>query len=134
LIGRRNSLLRRISDDPRVANGHLSRARPCTGKGWYREVLGCDAYFDEPYYVGFSVGGFELGLIPDGEPGTAGVQVYWGVSDAVAELDRLVALGAEIHEPVKDVGGGIKVASVRDPFGNLFSIIENPQFKHDEMR
>jgi hypothetical protein len=35
-------------------------------------------------FVGFSVGGFELGLIPDGEPGAAGVQAYWGVPDAAA--------------------------------------------------
>lgn len=44
------------------------------------------------------------------------------------------ALGAEVHEPVKDVGGGIKVASVRDPFGNLFSIIENPHFRLEDVR
>ena len=80
------------------------------------------------------VAGFELGLIPDGEPGTAGVQVFWGVPDAAAELARLTALGAEVHEPVKDVGGDIKVASVRDPFGNLFGIIENPHFKLAEVR
>ena len=104
------------------------------GKEWYRQVLGSDPYFDQPFYVGFSVGGFELGLIPDGEPGVDGVQVYWGVADADSELARLTALGAEVHEPVKDVGGGIKVASVRDPFGNLFGIIENPHFKIDEMR
>ena len=91
------------------------------GKEWYRQVLGRDPYFDEPFYVGFSAGGFELGLIPDGEPGVAGVQVFWGVPDAAAELARLTTLGAEVYEPVKDVGGGIKVASVRDPFGNLFS-------------
>jgi len=103
-------------------------------KEWYRQVLRLDPYFDEPFYVGFSVGGFELGLIPDGEPGVAGVQVFWGVPDAAAELDRLTALGAEFHEPVKDVGGGIKVASVRDPFGNLFSIIENPHFKIADVR
>ena len=36
------------------------------GKNWYRQVLECEPYFDEPFYVGFSVGGFELGLIPDG--------------------------------------------------------------------
>src|SRR6266480_391880 len=70
------------------------------GKEWYRQVLGRDPYFDEPFYVGFSVGGFELGLIPDGEPGAAGVQVYWGVPDASAELARLTGLGAEVHEPV----------------------------------
>jgi predicted enzyme related to lactoylglutathione lyase len=97
-------------------------------------VLGQDPYFDEPFYVGFSVGGFELGLIPDGEPGTAGVQVFWGVADAAAELTRMTALGATVHEPLKDVGGGIKVASVLDPYGNLFSIIENPHFKLNEVR
>src|SRR5262249_53493448 len=104
------------------------------GKEWYRQVLGQDPYFDEPYYVGFSVGGFELGLIPDGEPGSSGVQAYWGVADAVAELARLTGLGAEVHEAVKDVGGGIKVASVRDPFGNFFGVIENPNFKLADVR
>ena len=104
------------------------------GKAWYREVLEREPYFDEPFYVGFSVGGFELGLIPDGEPGAAGVQVYWGVPDAAAELARLTALGAEVQEPVQDVGGGIKVASVRDPFGNVLGIIENPHFKVEEVR
>ena len=104
------------------------------GKAWYSEVLGVKPYFDEPFYVGFSAGGFELGLIPDGEPGAAGVQVFWGIPDAAAELARLTALGAAVHEPVKDVGGGIKVASVRDPFGNLFGIIENPHFKLDDVR
>jgi len=104
------------------------------GKQWYRKVLERDPYFDEPFYVGFSVGGFELGLIPDGEPGVDGVQVYWGVADAAAELARLVALDATVHEPLKDVGGGIKVASVRDPFGNLVGIIENPLFKPSDVR
>jgi len=101
------------------------------GKAWYRQALERDPYFDEPFYVGFSVGGFELGLIPDGAPGIDGVQVYWGVPDADAELLRLIGLGAEIHATVQDVGGGIRVASVRDPFGNLLGIIENPQFKLD---
>lgn len=96
--------------------------------------MGHDPYFDEPFYVGFSVGGFELGLIPDGEPGTVGVQVYWGVPDAVAELARLQELGGVIHEPLKDVGEGIKVASIRDPFGNVFGIIENPHFRVDAVK
>jgi predicted enzyme related to lactoylglutathione lyase len=104
------------------------------GKAWYSEVVGHGPYFDEPFYVGFNVGGFELGLVPDGQPGAAGAQAFWGVPDAAAELARLVALGAEVHEPVKDVGGGIKVASVRDPFGNRFGIIENPHFKPEDVR
>jgi predicted enzyme related to lactoylglutathione lyase len=62
------------------------------------------------------------------------VQVVRGVPDAAAEQGRLTTLGAEIHKPVKDVGGGIKVVSLRDSFGNLFSIIENPHFKLDDLR
>ena len=104
------------------------------GKAWYSKVLEREPYFDEPFYVGFNVGGFELGLIPDGEPGTAGVQVMWGVADAAAELRRLVALGGQVHEDVHDVGGGIFVAAVRDPFGNLFGIIQNPHFKREDVR
>ncbi len=97
-------------------------------KAWYSEVLGAPPYFDEPFYVGFSVGGFEFGLIPDAQPGVAGAQAYWGVQDAAAEFKRLISLGATELEPVNDVGGGIKVAAVQDPFGNRLGIIENPQF------
>src|SRR5262245_21631070 len=104
------------------------------GKEWYRKVLGKDPYFDEPYYVGFTAGGFELGLIPDGEPGAAGVLVFWGVPDAAAEMARLQSLGAEVHEALQDVGRGIKLGSVRDPFGNVFSIIENPHFRAEDVR
>jgi predicted enzyme related to lactoylglutathione lyase len=104
------------------------------GKDWYRQVLQRDPYFDEPYYVGFNVGGFELGLVPDSHPTTSGVQAYWGVESVDAELERLEKLGARIHEPLKDVGGGILVASVLDPFGNQFCIIQNPHFKPAEVQ
>lgn len=104
------------------------------GKAWYGQMLNQEPYFDEVYYVGFNVGGFELGLVPDGEPGHAGAQAYWGVPDAAAEVTRLVAMGATIIEAVKDVGDGIKVASVSDPFGNRFSVIENPHFKFSEIK
>src|SRR5262249_38259324 len=96
------------------------------GKAWYSQVLGHAPYFDEPFYVGFSVGGFELGLIPDGVPASDGPVVYWGVADAAAELQRLTQLGGTVHEPVKDVGGGIKVAAVKDPVRNPFGATENP--------
>ena len=41
-------------------------------KAWYARVIGHAPYFDQPFYVGFDVGGFELGLVPDGAPGTDG--------------------------------------------------------------
>ncbi len=99
-----------------------------TAKQWYTQVLGLSPYFDEPFYVGFSVGGFELGLVPDGQPGVAGPQPLWGVPDASQAFAKLVELGATPLDPVADVGGGIKVGAVTDPFGNRFGIIENPHF------
>lgn len=104
------------------------------GKAWYAQVLGADPYFDQPFYVGFSVGGFELGLIPDGKPGEQGSRAYWGVADAAAEMTRLVEIGGRECEPVTDVGEGIKVGAVMDPFGNVFGIIENPHFKSEAVR
>jgi len=101
-------------------------------KAWYTRALGVEPYFDEPFYVGFTVGGFELGLDPDtsrSAPGAAGVVAYWGVADADAALAHLLAAGATSLAAVTDVGGGIKVATVLDPFGNVFGIIENPHFK-----
>ena len=103
-------------------------------KAWYSQVLGQAPYFDEPFYVGFAVGGFELGLVPDAVPGTAGPQALWGVADAAAALARLLALGASPLQPVTEVGGGIRVAAVTDPFGNRLGLIENPHFDAAQVR
>ena len=103
-------------------------------KAWYRELLGVAPYFDQPFYVGFAVGGFELGLLPDAEPGTHGPQPLWGVADADGAWQRLLALGATALEPVHDVGEGIRVAAVLDPFGNRLGIIENPHFNPAAVR
>jgi predicted enzyme related to lactoylglutathione lyase len=100
-------------------------------KAWYSQVLGISPYFDQPFYVGFSVGGYELGLDPDASTtpgGSGGVIVYWGVADAQAALARLLSLGATERSSIQDVGDGIRVATVLDPFGNIFGIIQNPHF------
>jgi catechol 2,3-dioxygenase-like lactoylglutathione lyase family enzyme len=98
-------------------------------KIWYTSILDQEPYFDEPFYVGFNLGGFELGLHPDeGRTKGEGHVAYWGVDSAESALKRLLALGATQHEAVQDVGGGIKVATVKDPFGNILGIIENPGF------
>ena len=100
-------------------------------KEWYTRALGVQPYFDQPFYVGFNVAGYELGLDPDpsSAAGTGSSAVaYWGVADVAAALARLVELGATDRLGVQDVGGGIRLASVIDPFGNVFGIIENPHF------
>ena len=100
-------------------------------KAWYTEVLGTKPYFDQPFYVGFNIGGFELGLDPDMSGVSKGnnAVAYWGVKDAAAAYKRMLELGAKKHSDVFDVGSGVRVATVTDPFGNVFGIIENPHFK-----
>lgn len=100
-------------------------------KEWYSTVLGFGPYFDQPFYVGFSVGGFELGLDPDpsGVSRGSNAVAYWGVPDAAAAFARLLSLGAKEHRAVIDVGEGIRVGSVYDSFSNVLGIIENPHFK-----
>ncbi|NRR31066.1 VOC family protein [Oxalobacteraceae bacterium] len=104
------------------------------GKAWYSEAFGVAPYFDQPFYAGFAIGGFELGLIPDGEPGVSGSRAYWGVENIEQDLARVVALGATITHPIQDVGEGIKVAEVSDPFGNMLGLIENPVFDPTAVR
>ena len=101
------------------------------GKAWYSKVFGIQPYFDQPFYVGYNVGGYELGLQPTESSGEKadGAVAYWGVENAEAAVQRLIENGAAIHEAVQDVGEGIKVATVKDPFGNVVGIIENPNFK-----
>ncbi len=98
---------------------------------WYREVLGIEPYFDQPFYVGFNVGGFELGLDPDAklvQAGAGGTVAYWGVASLGEAWPRLLGLGAAALSAPQDVGEGIKVAIAKDPFSNLIGLIENPHF------
>jgi predicted enzyme related to lactoylglutathione lyase len=99
-------------------------------KLWYFNVFGITPYFDEPYYVGFNVAGFELGLDPDPANFSTGNHsiTYWGVEDIEASFAKIKALGVQIHEDPKNVGGAIWVGSFYDPFGNIIGLIENPEF------
>ena len=123
-----------------TANSHFQGIRTVTyhapdlakAKAWYSAVLGIQPYFDQPFYVGFNVSGYELGLDPDAAStpgGKAGAVAYWGVADAQAAYDRLISLGSVERSAVQEVGEGIRVATVFDPFGNIFGIIQNPHFK-----
>jgi predicted enzyme related to lactoylglutathione lyase len=100
-------------------------------KAWYSAAFGQAPYFDEPFYVGFNVGGYELGLHPagaEGAPGPGGAVAYWRVPEIQEAVHHFTANGARIVSAVQDVGEGIKVATVADPFGNLIGLIENPHF------
>lgn len=103
-------------------------------KEFYSKVVGKPPYFDQPFYVGFEVGGFELGLVPDMEAGVGGTLAYWAVANVGAAFRKLLDLGATVDEEPHDVGDGIVLASVEDPWGNLVGIISNPHFDLRQVR
>ena len=94
-------------------------------KSWWTEVLGQSPYFDEPFYVGFNVAGYELGLLPDLDADD-GPLVYWGVEDMQAAFDEALEAGASIHDAPEDVGEGIVTGSVISPQGAVVGFIYNP--------
>ena len=97
-------------------------------KAWFARALGVEPYFDEPFYVGFEVGGYELGLVP-ADDGSSAPIAYWGVANAEDAVQHLMASGATAGDPVTEVGGGIRVATVFEPGGSTLGVIENPNFK-----
>ena len=100
-------------------------------KAWYSALLGIAPYFDEPFYVGFNVGGYELGLDPNAAtaPGPGGAAAFWGVTNLESAIAHALAAGAVLVAPAQDVGGGIRVATIGDPAGNHIGLIENPNFR-----
>ena len=95
-------------------------------KRWLTDVLGVEPYFDEPFYVGFDIGGDEFGVLPvEGEPSPP--SGFWGVDDLEHELARLEAAGAtRLHDP-EDVGGGIVMVTVRTAHGFDLGLIQHGQ-------
>lgn len=101
-------------------------------KKWYSDFLGFEPYFDEPFYIGFNVAGYELGLQPEEEVQSTekadSVITYWGVENVSESYLVLISLGANSHEEPTDVGGGIIIASLKDPWNNTIGLIYNPHF------
>jgi predicted enzyme related to lactoylglutathione lyase len=99
---------------------------------WYSKAFQTEPYFNEVFYVGFNIAGYELGLIPDEAPTSLkgdSVHTYWGVNDVEKEYQRLIKLGATEFEVPHNVGGELVVGAVKDPWDNVIGIIFNPEFK-----
>ena len=99
---------------------------------WYSAVFQKEPYFNEPFYVGFDIGGYELGLLPEkeiSEKKEATVITYWGVEDIEEVYARFIEAGATEHEKPHSVGEPLLVATVKDPWGNIVGFIYNPLFK-----
>lgn len=99
---------------------------------WYEKVLEKKPYFEAECYIGFEAGGFELGVFQRKKDEISvwnNIEVYWGVEDINKEFQRLQDLWATPKESPVEVGGWIIMATVADPFGNMFWIIFNPIFQ-----
>lgn len=108
---------------------------------WYAELLGVEPYFVRPVegapaYVEFRIGDHqhELGIVdsrfaPHGRSDQAGgAVVYWHVDDVKASFDRLVSMGATVHDEPVERGPGFVTASVVDPFGNILGVMYNQHY------
>jgi predicted enzyme related to lactoylglutathione lyase len=92
----------------------------------YRVLAGGEPYMDEPYYTGFRIGGHELGLDPNLDTSAqAGPLVYWHVDHLDDTIAALTDAGATLTDPVRDVGGGKRIAVLADPAGGRFGVVQS---------
>ena len=92
-------------------------------KAIYGALLGVDPIADSPYYVGYTIDGQNIGLVPNGhDQGMTGPVAYVDVDDIAATLDTLTAAGATVTQEPTDVGGGLLVATFTDTDGNTMGV------------
>src|ERR1700693_623235 len=96
-------------------------------KALFAALFGADPHVDSSYYVGFSVNGAEIGILPDGSnQGMTGPVPFYDVDDISATLGALQAAGAHVVQEPKDVGSGLLVARVTDSDGNDIGLRQPP--------
>ena len=84
-----------------------------------------EPYFDQPFYVGFNIGGYELGLQPEetlSTDKTESVVAYWGVEDIQFVYNNFIEAGATENEKPYNVGGELMTATVKDRWGNIIGL------------
>ncbi len=93
-------------------------------KAVYTALLGTEPHTDQPYYVGYNVGGVEIGLNPQGhQQGLTAPVPNIRVADLDAALTEVQEAGATLVGEPQDVGGGSRVATVTDADGNTLGLI-----------
>ncbi len=97
-------------------------------KAFWQAALGITPYFDQPFYVGFTVDGCEPGLDPNAaQDGLTYPISYWTTTDIHASRTALLATGALVHRDIKFVGDGVLVITMKDISGNIFGLLQRRQ-------
>ena len=99
--------------------GHVEKAKAFFGK-----FLGVEPYVASPYYVGYRVGDLEVGLDPNSKVGPI---AYTDVDDIKGSIQALKDVGAVVVQDVKEVGGGLLIARVKDADGNVVGLRQQPK-------
>jgi len=87
-------------------------------KALFSAFLGVEPYVDGPYYVGYKLENLEVGLDPHGQA----VICYIDVVDIKKSLLTLVDAGWVIQQDIRDVGGGLLIAQIKDANGNTLGL------------
>ena len=88
-------------------------------KAFFSKFLDVKPYVDSPYYVGYRVGDQEVGLGPNSRIGPI---AYTDVEDIKSSLKAMTEVGAQIVQDVKNVGGGLLIAQVKDADSNIVGL------------
>jgi lactoylglutathione lyase len=73
-------------------------------KKWCTDVLGKEHYFNQPYYAGYNLGEYELGLVTvctESNPKLGGWVAYWCVKDAKKAFYKLIMSSIVAHEDIR---------------------------------
>jgi catechol 2,3-dioxygenase-like lactoylglutathione lyase family enzyme len=85
-------------------------------KAVYTALLG-EPHTDQPYYVGYNVDGFEVGLNP-GDDVAGGPVAFADVEDLDATRAKLLAAGATERDAPRQVAPGVRVCVLADADGS----------------
>jgi predicted enzyme related to lactoylglutathione lyase len=97
-------------------------------KAVFTALLGVAPAQDAPYYVGYQVDGQDIGLDPNGHAqGMTGPVAYVQVDDIEASVRALADAGAAEQRPITDVGGGRRIAVMKDADGNPIGLLQDPK-------
>ena len=97
-----------------------------TAKRTFTQLLGVEPSSDEPYYLGFTVDGIDIGFDPTGhQSGLTGPVAYLEVDDIRASVQVLVEAGGTAQGDVRDVGGGRQIVVVHDAESNAVGLLQD---------
>lgn len=106
-------------------------------KQFYSKAFGVETYFDEPGWIVFEVGGFQLWLVPanstEEHPEVYGNAdkadhelTYWKVKDIDTVYQRFIELGGTVRKQIRGNSTDFMEAIMEDPWENKIGLCQGP--------